>query len=541
MTERDGDGAGVSRRAFVGGGLAAGAALALPWPARAMETATELPGASLGPSASSRADVVVIGAGLAGLTAARYLTAAGLRVIVLEARNRVGGRTLNHQLGNGRVIEVGGQWVGPLPGEPPVSTFPGQAVYRPQDQLYTLAQQLGIGTFKTYNQGDYLDYSNGQLNRYSSQTRIPPDASAANAGYALFNLNQMARTVDTAAPWTNANAETWDQQSFETWMRENLNPTQPQEPPNAADRALVNLAIEAVFSVEPRDVSLLHVLWYIASAGTLDNLVATASGAQDSRFIGGSQQISVAMASALGSRVRLNAPVRKITQNSSSVTVSGLSFSVTAQRAIVAIPPHLNLGIDYEPSLSTFDGGLRDQLVQRLPMGTVLKVQCLYPHPFWRAQGLAGQVTSDTGPVRVTFDNTPYPDDGTPNASPGVLIGFIEGDDGRYWMRQPQTKRQQAVVQSMVRYFGGQAANPVGYVEQLWPQERWTGGCYGAFFPTGVWSSYGSALRAPLGRVYWAGTETATIWAGYMDGAVRSGEEAAHEVLAALGAGAAAS
>jgi monoamine oxidase len=459
-------------------------------------------------------------------------------VIVLEARNRVGGRTLNHQLGNGRVIEVGGQWVGPLPGEPPVSTFPGQAVYRPQDQLYTLAQQLGIGTFKTYNQGDYLDYSNGQLNRYSSQTRIPPDASAANAGYALFNLNQMARTVDTAAPWTNANAETWDQQSFETWMRENLNPTQPQEPPNAADRALVNLAIEAVFSVEPRDVSLLHVLWYIASAGTLDNLVATASGAQDSRFIGGSQQISIAMASALGSRVRLNAPVRKITQNNSSVIVSGVSFSVTAQRAIVAIPPHLNLGIDYEPLLSTFDGGLRDQLVQRLPMGTVLKVQCLYPHPFWRAQGLAGQVTSDTGPVRITFDNTPYPDDGSPNASPGVLIGFIEGDDGRYWMRQPQTTRQQAVVQSMVRYFGGQAANPVGYVEQLWPQERWTGGCYGAFFPTGVWSSYGAALRAPLGRVYWAGTETATTWAGYMDGAVRSGQEAAHEVLAALGAGA---
>ena len=532
---------GISRRAFVGSGLAAGAALTLPWPVRAMGTATELPGAATAPSDSLSVDVAIVGAGLAGLTAARQLVATGARVAVLEARNRVGGRTLNYQLGNGRVIEVGGQWVGPLPGQTPVSTFPNQAVYRPQDQVYALAGQLNIGTFKTYNQGNYLDYSNGLLTTYSGSTRIPADASTANAGYAIFQLNQLAGGLSTSAPWTHASAEAWDQQSFETWMRENLNPgpglvAAAQEAPTAADRQLVNLAIEAVFGAEPRDLSLLHVLWYIACAGNLDNLVDTGAGAQDSRFIGGSQQISIAMANHLGRSVVLNAPVRRITQSSGGAVVAGTDFSVEAERVIVAIPPHLNLGIDYEPALSTYDGGLRDQLVQRLPMGSVLKVQCLYPHPFWRAQGLAGQVTSDTGPVKITFDNTPYPDDGTATAGPGVLIGFIEGADGRYWMQQSKASRQAAVVQSMVRYFGSNAAKPIGYVEHLWPQERWTGGCYGAFFPTGVWTSYGPALRAPVGRVHWAGTETATIWAGYMDGAVRSGQQAAQEVLASLGA-----
>jgi monoamine oxidase len=464
-------------------------------------------------------------------------------VVVLEARNRVGGRTLNYQLSTGQVLEVGGQWVGPLPNEPATATFANQAVYRPQDHVYALAQELGIGTFPTYNQGNYLDYSNGQLTQYSSQTRIPSDASTANAGYAIFNLNQMASTVDTTSPWTNASAEAWDQQSFETWMRENLNPgpgldASAQEPPTAPDRQLVNLAIESVFAAEPRDMSLLHVLWYIACAGTLDNLVDTANGAQDSRFIGGSQQISIAMATALGSRVVLNAPVRKIVQKRSGVVITSGSSRIKAQRVIVAVPPHLNLRIDYEPPLYTYDGGLRDQLVQRLPMGSVLKVQCVYPHPFWRAQGLAGQVTSDTGPVKITFDNTPYPDDGTADASPGVLLGFIEADDGRHWMQQPQAARRQAVVDCMVRYFGSDAASPIEYVEHLWPQEQWSGGCYGAFFPTGVWTSFGPALRAPLGSVHWAGTETATIWAGYMDGAVRSGQRAAQEVLAAASASA---
>jgi monoamine oxidase len=326
-------------------------------------------------------------------------------------------------------------------------------------------------------------------------------------------------------------------------MRENLQPK--NQAPSAPANSLINLAIESVFAAEPRDVSLLHVLFYTAAAGTFDNLVDTANGAQDSRFIGGSQRVSIELAAQLASRVVLGHPVRSIAQDSGSVTALGITpqghrFKVRAKRAIVAIPPTLAGRIAYAPTLASVsaDGGLRDQLTQRVPMGTTIKVQCLYEHPFWRAEGLAGQATSDTGPVKITFDNTPYPDPGTATASPGVLIGFIEGADAREWGARSREERYAAVVECFARYFGAGARNVLGgingYVEMLWAQEEFTGGCYGGLFPTGVWTSYGKALRAPVGRIHWAGTETATVWNGYMDGAVSSGERAGAEVLAAL-------
>jgi monoamine oxidase len=508
--------------------------------ATARGASASAPAGTTTPTASESVDVAIVGAGLAGLTAGWLLTEAGLRVLVIEARNRVGGRTLNHHLSGGRVIEVGGQWVGPLPHEPASATFPQQAVYWPQAKVYTLARHFGVKTFKTYNQGEYVDYSSESgLSRYSSSTRIPTDPGTTNAGQALFELNNMAKQVPLDAPYRAGNAELWDSQTVETWMRQNLNPQ--NQPPGSSTNSLINLAIESVFAAEPRDLSLLHALFYIASAGTLDNLVLTAGGAQDSRFVGGSQLISIKLAQRLGQRVQLNRPVQQIAHQRGRVVLTGDGFEVTAKKAIVAIPPALAGRLRYEPTLAALahDGGLRDQLTQRVPQGSVIKVQCLYPHPFWRAAGLAGQATSDTGPVKVTFDNTPYPDPGTPEASPGVLIGFIEGDDARYWGTRTKNERYTAVVKSFARYFGDQALHPLGgisgYVEMLWSQEQFTGGCYAGFFAPGVWTAYGRALRQPIGDVHWAGTETATIWNGYMDGAVRSGERAAKEVGAALG------
>ncbi len=525
----------VTRRSLIGGAGIGAAAAALP-PLGAQDAAAK----ALRPS---HADVVVVGAGLAGLTAAREIAQAGKSVVVLEARGRVGGRTLNFHLDPhgfpGRVIEVGGQWVGPLPGEPAKASVPTQAKYWPQAEVFKLAKSLGIGTYKTYNTGQYVDYSQvSGRTTYSASTRIPTDPGTANAGQAIYKLNQMAAKVDRKAPYRTPNAEAWDSQSFESWMRQNLAPAN-QEPGSPA-YSLVNLAVEAVFAAEPRDLSLLHVLFYIAAAGTLDNLVDTASGAQDSRFIGGSQKISIELARSLGSRVVLNAPVRRITHRSGRATVEGDGFSISARRVIVAIPPTLAGRIVYEPSLAavTGDGGLRDQLTQRVPQGTTIKVQCLYRHPFWRAHGLAGQATSDTGPVKITFDNTPYPDNRKSTASPGVLIGFIEGEEGRIWGARSRADRFKGVVESFARYFGPEARHVLGgikgYVEMLWAEEEFTGGCYAGFFPTGVWTSYGEALRTPAGLIHWAGTETAIVWNGYMDGAVRSGQRAAEEVLAEL-------
>ena len=558
----------VSRRRFIGGAATAGAGVAL--------------GAGLGPAvgegviaaeaASPRfagtasTDVVVVGAGLAGLSAARKLTAAGRRVIVLEARDRVGGRTLNHQLGN-QVIEVGGQWIGPFPGQPSNNAQAFDPT--PQAKLLQLANEVGVGTYKTYNTGLYVDYNSGVRQTYGAVQvppfgRIPTDPGAPNAAFAENLLDMMASpkgqpfgsNFDSARPYAHPTARDWDSQTFETWMRQNLTP--PNQPAGSATNSLINLAIEAVFGAEPRDMSLLHVLWYIASAGSFENLVNTAAGAQDSRFVGGSQQISLNMATALaaaGTPVYLGSPVTRIVHTGGLVQVQGDGFAVTARRVIVAIPPHIIGRIEFEPALHDLspDGGLREQLTQRTPFGTVIKVQCVYDRPFWRDAGLAGQATSDTGPVKITFDNTPHPDNGTANVHPGVLMGFMEGDDGRIWGQKTRAQRRQGVIDSFVRYFGSGAANPIsypgapdGYVEMLWANEEYTGGCYGAFFPTGVWTSFGqngageNMLRKVIGNVHWAGTETATVWAGYMDGAVQSGYRAAAEVLTALNPNAAA-
>jgi monoamine oxidase len=457
-----------------------------------------------------RVDVAIVGAGLAGLTAAREVVRAGRSALVLEARNRVGGRTLNHSLGGGKVIEVGGEWVGPT-----------------QDRILALANDLGVPTFKTYNEGNYIYYRNGAKIPYSANTpvlgAVPPDPTGApEAGAALAQLDSMASSVPREAPWEAAQAADWDGQTFETWKQANTH--------TDGGRFLLDLGIEAVWAAEPREVSLLHVLFYIASAGnestpgTFERLINTAGGAQESRFAGGSQLVSLRLAQHLSGRVVLGAPVRRIVQGRSFARVESDKVTVNAKQVIVAMAPALTARIAHEPQLPA----LRDQLTQRFPQGNVIKCEAIYDRPFWRDQGLAGQVTSDAEPVRVTFDNSP------PDGSPGVMLGFIEGDFARKWAQRPASERRAAVLSNFATYFGDQALRPRGYVEMNWSEELWTRGCYVGFTPPGVLLAYGPFIRAAHGRVHWAGAETATIWNGYMDGAVRSGERAAREALKAL-------
>jgi monoamine oxidase len=533
----------LSRRMMLGGMAMAGAGVALQ-PLRALAAAKpsdSTPHATTTPSGSMTADVVVVGAGFAGLSAARRLRAKGLSVVVLEARDRVGGRTLNQDLAAngfpGRVVEMGGQFVGPLPDEPATASVPTQAVYNPQDRILALAKEVGVGTFKTYNAGNYTNYTatTGPIG-YSSATRIPPDPSAANAGIALGLLNQMAAQVPTNAPWTAASAAKWDGETVESWMRRTFAP-QGQDPESPTNH-LVTLAVQAVLSTEPREISMLQLLFYIASAGNLDNLIDTANGAQDSRFVGGSQEIAIRVAQQLGSSLVLNAPVRRIAHAGGMVTASGDGFSVTARQAIVAIPPALAGRIVYEPSLASLGGYLLDQLTQRWFMASILKVNVIYPRPFWRDAGLAAQVTSDSGAVRATFDNTPYPDSQGSDVQPGAILGFIEADEARYWSTRTRQERYQRVIADLANYFGPQALQPLGgingYYEALWNLEPFSGGGPVGHPMTGALTEYGTALRAPVGLVHWAGTETAVRWNGYMDGAVESGMRAADEVVVAL-------
>jgi monoamine oxidase len=283
---------------------------------------------------------------------------------------------------------------------------------------------------------------------------------------------------------------------------------------------------EAVWAAEPADVSLLHVLFYTRSGSGFNSLIGTEGGAQQDRFEGGSQRLALAMAEELGDeQVRLGSPVRRI-EHGEGVVVhadgdSAGTISVRAKRALVAVPPTLAGRIAYDPPLPA----LRDQLTQRMPQGSVIKTMAIYEEPFWRAEGLSGQGTSDVGPARVTFDNSP------PDGSPGVLLGFLEGRFARHWATRPADERREAILAGHARLFGPRAAQPVDFVERIWAEEEWTRGCYGCLMTTGGWTEYGRALREPIGPLHWAGAETATVWSGYMDGAVSSGERAAAEVL----------
>ncbi len=446
------------------------------------------------------ADVLVVGAGLAGLTAARGLVVAGRSVLVLEARDRVGGRVVSQEIGDGKIVEMGGQWAGPT-----------------QDRVLALAADLDIATFPTYDTGQKVLHFNGKRGTYSGAIpRINP-LVLADIGRAQARLESLAKKVPLDAPWTAARAEQWDGQTFGTWVRRNT--------VSRSAATILALGAEAVFAAEPGDLSLLHVLFYSHSGGSFQRLIDTTGGAQQDRFLGGSALIAERLAGPLGdATVQLGAAVSKISVTGDKVTATTGAGKFDGKRIIVTAPPLLAGRIEYEPAMPHW----REQLTQRAPMGSVIKCQVIYDEPFWRADGLSGQATGDGEGSRVVFDNSP------PDGSPGVLLAFVEGDEARRLGRESVQVRRRAVVDSLVRYFGPKAAAPTDYLELDWQQERWSGGCYGTIFGPNVWTRYGHALTTPAGPIHWAGTEASPVWCGYMDGAVRSGQSAAAAVLAEL-------
>ena len=445
-----------------------------------------------------RVDVVVVGAGLAGLAAARDLLAADLSVLVLEARDRVGGRILNHTLKGGAVVEVGGQWVGPT-----------------QDRVLALAEELEVRLYPTYVEGEHFLGVGGAVKRYSGDDFALPNDALVDVAETQERLQAMADEVPLDEPWRAAEAAAWDAQTVGAWLVANTK--------TEVGLGYWRTLIPALFSAEAAEMSLLHFLFYCRSGGTIDRLVATSGGAQESRLEGGSQQLALRLADRLGDVVHLGTPVTAISQDDGGVKVTYDSGVVEADRAIVAIPPTLAGRIRYCPPLPP----LRDQLTQQVPMGYVTKVQLAYPEPFWRAEGLSGSAFSLDDEVSV-IDNSP------PDLSCGVLLGFLEGAHARRVGKLPPEERKDLILSVFAKFFGPHAAEPDEYVERDWAAEEWSRGCYGGRFGTGVWTGYGEALRKPVSRIHWAGTETAEVWNGYMDGAVRSGERATEEVLEAL-------
>jgi monoamine oxidase len=446
------------------------------------------------------ADVVIVGAGLAGLVAARQLSSSGREVLVLEARDRVGGRTLNASIGAGKAIEMGGQWVGPT-----------------QDRVLALARDLEIETFPTYYQGRNILELRGKLRRYKGTIpRLAPHV-LLDIERARRRLGKLSSRVPPEAPWEAPGAAELDSQTLATWVK---SVTRTKKA-----RSLLEVAIGTVMGTGAAELSLLWMLSYVRAAGGFDALIDTEGGAQQDRFVGGSQLISQRLAEGLGDGIVMNAPVRSIGQHGGGVRVNGDGVDVRAQRAIVAVPPPLAARISFSPSL----GGQRDQMAQRMAHGALTKCAAVYPEPFWREQGLTGQAVSDQGPIVTTFDNSP------PDGSPGVMLGFIAGAEAIRHSRRSESERRTIVLDSFKRLFGDDAAQPGIYLECAWAEEEWSRGGPVCSFSPGALVPYGEALRRPAGRVHWAGAETSTVWCGYMDGAVRSGERAAEEVLDAEG------
>ncbi len=464
---------------------------------------------------SIESEVVVVGAGLAGLSAARELKRLGVDVTVVEARDRVGGRTLNEPIGSGEIVELGGQWVGPG-----------------QDQVLALIRELGLETFPTWCEGRNVFERGGKARTYSGTIPRLNPVSLAEVGVALKRLERMAAKVDVERPWTQTELARWDAETFATWARRNAK--------TPAARDLLRLAIQAVWAAEPEDVSLLHALFYVrSSGGSLEKMLDAEGGAQDSRVVGGTQLISERMAADLGDAVHLGHPVRSVRWRQMPgdvgeapvevgphpVTIEADGLTVSARAAVIALPPAVAGRLDYDPIMPS----VRDGLTQRMVQGTVVKCHAIYSEPFWRAEGLSGQATSADGPVSVTFDNSP------PSGSPGVLLAFLEGNAARNATDLPPEERRQIVLDCLVRLFGPRAAQPEHFVDKAWAVDEFARGCYGGYLPTGAWLTYGAGLRAPVGPLHWAGAETATVNAGYMDGAISSGIRAATEIAGGAG------
>jgi monoamine oxidase len=491
----------TTRRRFVAGALTTGAAAALPAVADAKKRKT-----SKKRHRTRTADVCVVGAGFAGLTAARDLVNAGKSVVVLEARGIVGGRVQAHELGGGQVSERGGTFVGPT-----------------QDHVLDLAKQLGVDTFDTYDTGDNVYMADGQRSTYSDTgpTGTAPldPVILPELALAVQQLDSMANSVPVDAPWNAPSAADWDGQTLETWIKAN----------SASDkfRRLVPLATRPIFGAEPRELSLLFVLFYIAASGnetnpgTFERNFDTRNGGQMWRLVGGSQEIALRIAAQLGRRVVLRSPVRQITQSGGRVTVVSDRYTVKCQKVIVAIPPTLAGRIDYHPIVPPE----RDQLTQRYGQGTLTKVAAVYDKPFWRDKGLTGQAVSIDGLVSATFDDSPQ------SGAPGVIFGFVGGDSARKYQRMSPQEGRDKVLGEFAGFFGEEARAPKEFFDMRWTTEQWSRGCPVGIAGPGTLLAYGEQLRAPVGAIHWAGTETSTYWNGYMDGAVRSGQRAAKEVL----------
>lgn len=444
-----------------------------------------------------QADVCVVGAGFAGLAAAYRLKNTGTNVILLEARNRVGGRSWTGRMKDGGWIDWGGQWVGSS-----------------QDRLYALIKEMGCETYRS--QGEGLKYVRRGLPPDDDLQHVVDDPEDLPPIRSIYGqIDRLAESFDAKAPWTRKDAAELDGLTFAQWLR--------QVSDNAQVRRWAAVEIGSVPCATAQSVSMCHLGWLIGACHKIDRLFAFTGGAQQDRVIGGTQPVVRRIAAKLGHAGKLRQPVRRIEWKGHRAVVHSENISVAARRVIVALPPNLAGAIEYEPCLPVN----RTQVTQHWPQGLVIKVTMIYSEPFWRNAGLSGKSFDYKALMSETADSSVPPE----YSNLGVLTGFVYADSARQVSLLSAEQRKERLLAEVAQRFGIEALHPVQYHESHWSTTQWTRGCFTGYLTPGATVLYEAAVRDPTGSIHWAGTETATDWPSFIDGAIKSGERAADEVL----------
>jgi monoamine oxidase len=443
------------------------------------------------------ADVCVVGAGYAGLTAARRVRQHGSSVVVLEARDRVGGRIWTEHLADGTAVDRGGAWLGPT-----------------HDAIFGLAREVGATTYRTHVAGAHLLVGDGTTRRYTGLIPKISPLAVVTIALAQARIDRLAKQVPLDAPWTAKRAAEWDARSVASVLERTGIRTD-------IARDLFDMAVRGLLTGDLHEISMLNLLFLVHSHGNLSRLLSIEKGAQENLVNGGAGSIAHRVASELGDALCLSTPVRTITQRDDHVVVDGDACSVVARRAIVTVPPALVPDIAFDPALPDD----RLALYRAAVAGPETKTLVVYDEPFWRGDGFSGQTSEPGSAAEVTIDASPS------SGTPGVLASFTFGAVAQRLDALDPAARRRAVLDALTARLGPRAASPAEFVETAWWTQEWTRGCSMAHFPLGTLTAYGPLLREPFGRVHWAGTETATTSFGAIDGAVRSGERAAAEVL----------
>jgi monoamine oxidase len=450
------------------------------------------------------ADVCVVGAGFAGLAAARQLVAGGARVVVLEARHRVGGRTWNREMPDGLSVSVGGTWLGVG-----------------QDRMFQLCKDVGVDTYEQFGHGDHLLRLDGTNVRYRGST-VPKRYLVGLSTYALAvrRLSRMADRLPLERPWDASDADELDARTLSEWMRSRLNV------PSKLGRELIQMAMGVLFSTDPAELSVLGALVLArGGAGSARGFeYYTDSTLTETHLIDGDPPaVADRIAAELGDVLHLGRPVRAISQSDAGVEVHTDELVVAAERVVVATPPVLASRIAFEPALPP---GHHHLLLRMVP-GAAIRVITTYSEPFWREDGLCGESADPRSPVVITIDQCPM------EGTPGVLSSYAFGPEALRLAHLHAPRRRAEWLGELVKRFGPAAGEPTGYLETDWSEEEWSQGGMISHFAPGVLTTYGVALREPVGRIHWAGAERATEMHGLIEGAVRSGERAARELLGA--------